>query len=102
MVSVSYSYLIIIFWDFKIQTDYLLSTRRPDLMLINKKKRIDHLMDSAVSVDHRVKMKENKNIDKFLDLTRELKKLWNMKMTVIPIVVGALGIDAKGLEKRLK
>ena len=30
--------------------------------------------------------------DKYLDLTRELKKLWNMKVTFISIVIGALGI----------
>ena len=28
---------------------------------------------------------------------RELKKLWNMKLTVIPIVIGTLGIILKGL-----
>ena len=30
------------------------------------------------------------------------KKLWHMRMTVIPIVDGALGIVAKGLENRLE
>ncbi len=29
--------------------------------------------------------------DKYLDLARELKKLWNMKVTIIPIVIGAFG-----------
>ena len=52
--------------------------------------------------DHRVKMKESKNIVKYLDLTRELKELWNMKVTVIPIVVDTLGIIPEGLEKRLR
>ena len=32
----------------------------------------------------------------------ELKKGWNMKVTVVPLVVGALGIPAEALEKRLK
>ena len=36
-----------------------------------------------------------------MDLARELKKLWNMKVIMIPIVVGALGTVFKGLEKRL-
>ena len=45
-------------------------------------------------------MKENKTIDKYLDLTRELKKLWNMKVTVIPVVVGVLGIISKGFRKK--
>ena len=29
--------------------------------------------------------------DKYHDLARELKKLWNMKVTIIPIVIGAFG-----------
>ena len=29
--------------------------------------------------------------DKYFDLARELKKLWNMNVTIIPIVIGALG-----------
>ena len=34
---------------------------------------------------------------KYLDLARELKKLWNMKMTIIPIVIGAFGTVTEGL-----
>ena len=34
---------------------------------------------------------------KYLDLARELKKLWNMKVTIISIVIGALGTVTKGL-----
>ena len=40
---------------------------------------------------YRGKIKESKNINKCLDLARELKNLWNMKVTVIPIIIGALG-----------
>ena len=28
--------------------------------------------------------------------------MWNMKVTVVPLLVGALGTSAKALEKRLK
>ena len=48
---------------------------------------------------HQVKMKETKTIDKYLNLTRELKNLWNMK--VIPIVIEIFKMVPKGLEKRL-
>ena len=34
-----------ILWDFEIQTDPLIPTRRPDLILINKRKKTCHLMD---------------------------------------------------------
>ena len=33
----------------------------------------------------------------YQDHVREVKKLWNMKVTVIPIVIGALGAIPKGL-----
>ena len=72
-------------WDFDIQTDYLTSTRRPDLIIINKKKKkkkkICKIVDFPVPADHRIKLKECEKKDKYLDLAKELKKLWNMKVT---------------------
>ena len=38
----------------------------------------------------------------YLDLARELKKLWNMKVTIIPIAIGAFGTVTKGLLKGLE
>ena len=57
-------------------------------------------MDFAVPADHRVKLKESEKKDKYLDLTRELKKPWNMKVTFIPVVIGALGTVTKEMIKR--
>ena len=42
-----------------------------------------------------MKIKENEKIDKYLNLIGELKKLLNLKVTVIPIIVGALGMVLK-------
>ena len=61
----------------------------------------DFVVDFAVPADYRVKLKGEKR-DKYLDLARELKKLWNMKMTVIPTVVGALVTIPKELVKGLE
>ena len=59
-------------------------------------------MDFAVLADHRIKLKESEK-DKYLNLARELKKkIWNMKVTIIPIVIGAFGTVTKGLSKELK
>ena len=41
-------------------------------------------------------------MEKYLDLARELKKLWNMKVKVIPIGAGALGTVPTGLERGLE
>ena len=40
--------IVIILWDLEIQTDYLIPARRPDLVLINKKKRTCWIVDFAV------------------------------------------------------
>ena len=63
-------------WDFDTHTDHLISARRPDLIIIKKKKKknICKIVDFAVSADHRIKLKERENRDKYLDLARELKK----------------------------
>ena len=67
-----------------------------------KKKRTCKIVDFAVQVDHRIKLKECENKDKYLDLAREFKKLWNMKVSVVPIVIGAFDTVTEGLFKRLE
>ena len=55
----------------------------------------------VVPADHRIKLKEYKKKDKYLDLARELEKLQNMEVTIIPIVIDAFGTVTKGLLKDL-
>ena len=69
----------------------------------SKNERHKILWDFAtVPADHRVKLKENEKRDKYLDLARELEKLWNIKVTVIPIVIGVLGTVTEGLVQGLE
>ena len=57
-------------WDFDIQTDHQIPARRPGLKVINnkkkkkKKKRISKIVDFAVPIDHRIKLKESEKTDK--------------------------------------
>ena len=65
-------------WDFDIQTDNLISARRPDLIIINnKKKRICKIVNIALQgiklADQGIKLKECEKKDKDLDLARKLK-----------------------------
>ena len=89
--------------DFDIHTSHRILARRPDLIIINKKKRTYKIVDFAVPGDHRIKLKECEKKDKYLNLGRELKKkLWNMQVTIIPIVIGAPGTVTKELLKGLE
>ena len=59
-------------------------------------------MEFAVPGDQVVKLKECEKRDKYLDPARKLKKMRNLKVTIIPIVVGALGTVTKGLVQGLE
>ena len=80
------------------QITYLGQTTKPSDKKKQKKEqtRTCRIVNVTVPADHRVKIiKESKKRNKYQDLARELKKLWNIKLTVIPIVVGARGQSSK-------
>ena len=97
--------------DFEIQS----SARRPVQVIVKIKKekkrkrkkdkrkmRTSRIGDLAVPADCRVKLKEGKKRGKYIDLVRELKKLWNVKVTVIPIITGVLSTVTRGLVQGLE
>jgi hypothetical protein len=49
-------------------------------------------MDVAIPADRNVVQKEGV----------EIQRMWNLKCTIIPIIIGATGIVAKSLRKYLK
>ena len=83
------------------RSPYLDQTTRP-YNNQQKIKWICKIVDFTVPADHRIKLKECEKKDKNLDLARELKKLWNKKMTIVAIVVCAFGTVTKGLLKGLE
>ena len=72
------------------------------MILIDKEHHECQMIDFAIPYGTRVDHKEVEKIEKYLNLARELKEMWNTKATVVIFVVAALGTPAKALEKRLK
>ena len=91
-----------ILWDFSIQTDHVIEARRPDLVVVVKTERSCKIIDFAVPGDSRIEEKEKDKIEKYQDLGRELQKVWNVKVKIIPLVVGSLGAIPKQFGNRLK
>ena len=44
----------------------------------------------------------NTTVEKYQDLSQELAKPWIIKLTVVPVVIGALGIVSGKLARHLK
>ena len=77
-------------WDFEIPMDHRILVRKPDLVLINKKRGALSFSEFCCFCGSQRENKKSEKIHKYLDLARKLKKTnqWNMQVTVIPIVVG--------------
>ena len=74
--------------DFEIQTDYLISAKQLDLIIMNEKVN-SQIEDFDVLADHRVKLKESEKKDKYLNLPRELKKnygIWKWRLYQLQLV----------------
>ena len=72
------------------------------MIIVGKKGNKCHIIDFAVPYDTKFGEKEKEKMQKYQDLARELKKLWNKNVKVIPVVIGALGTTPSRLPKRLK
>ena len=58
------------------------------------------IVDITIPGDERVSEREVGKIEKYKVLKDEIARMWNMKeVTVIPVVVGALGAISTGFEK---
>ena len=73
-------------WGFDVETDLLISTRRPDLKIICQKSENLQNCELCCLRGLQSKIERMEKRDKYLDLARELKKLWNMKVSIIPFV----------------
>ena len=74
---------------------HVIEARRPDLVVVDKE-RICKIIDFAVPGDSRVEEEKDK-IEKYQDLRRDLQKIWNVKVKIIPLVVGSSGAIPKPL-----
>ena len=77
--------------DFNFQTDHLIVHRRPDIVVVNKKDNTCDIAVIAAPGNKEVIQKEFEKIENYHKLSRELKKIWQLKeVRVIPIDIGAL------------
>ena len=92
-----------ILWDFTVQCDQKIGTRRPDIVFIDEKEREVVIIDFAMSGDDRVKDKELEKLEKYQLLKDGIAKVWRMrKVIVVPVVIGALGAVPVNFKEYMK
>ena len=73
-----------------------------DIVCIKKQKREVQIIDFAIPGDQNIAIKEQEKTDKYQDLRIELQKVWNVKVVVIPVIIGALGTMSKEIHHYIK
>ena len=89
-------------WDSDIHADHLISARWSDLIIINKKKRefakLSTLLSRLTTEWNWRNVKRRKST---LILVENWRKLWIMRVTIVPVVIDAFDTVTKGLLKGL-
>ena len=67
------------------------------MVVVDKKRRTCKIIDFVVPGDSRIEEKENVKIEKYQDLRRELQRIWDVRVKIVPLVVGSLGAIPKQL-----
>ena len=71
-------------------------------MVVVDKKKTYKIIDFAVPENSRIEGEEKEKIEKYQDLRRELQKIWNARVKIIPLTMGSLGAIPKQFGNRLK
>lgn len=50
------------------------------------------MLDGQIHCSDRPNLKESEKMDKYLESDRDMRKLWDVKVTVVPLVMRALGL----------
>ena len=87
-----------ILWDSPIITDGHVPCNKPDIV-IQEKSDMCQIIDVAIPSDYNIQKKSTAKMGKYADLQIEYQQLWNKKVEVIPVIIGATGIVDKNSKK---
>jgi hypothetical protein len=76
-------------------------SNKPDIIIRDNEKGTCMLIDVAIPGDRNVIKKGTEKILKYKDLVIEIQRMWNVKTTVTPVIIGATGAISKSLRKYL-
>ena len=93
---------IIVLWNQAVHTDKEVTANRPDIIIQNTKEKTCTLIDVAKPADRNAVQKEAEKKLKYKSLCIEIQRMWNLKSTIIPVIIGATGIVTRSLRKNLE
>ncbi|CAH2019234.1 unnamed protein product [Acanthoscelides obtectus] len=92
-----------LYWNRKIITDRPIPNNIPDIVLTLKEERTTFIIDIAVPLPTNIQTTHAEKINKYLPLSDEIKRMWEMgNVSIIPVIIGATGEIPRKLHKSLE
>lgn len=92
-----------LYWDTTVVTDKEVLHNRPDMIIVDKEKKLCIIIDFSVPLDDNVDKVYREKINKYQLLADEIRSFWNVqKVEIKPFIVTANGLVHKMLPVHLK
>ena len=92
---------VTLLWDFPIRTDRNIQANRADIIVMDFKKKTCLLIDMSIPTDQNIPAKEFVKLSKYKDLEIEIQRMWKLRTSTVPVIVGALDMTKKGCQRHL-
>ncbi|CAB3379748.1 Hypothetical predicted protein [Cloeon dipterum] len=90
-------------WDSEMVTDRAVEANRPDIVVIDQRKKEGLIIDIAVPLDANMERTVVEKKRKYQPLAVELKEIYNLrKITVVPVVISTNGVVLKDWKKLME
>ena len=88
---------VTVLWNQAVHTDIEVTVNRPDILIKNKEKNTCTQIDVAIPAGRNSVQKDAEKKIKYNSLCIEMQRMWNLKCTVVPVIIGATGIVTRSL-----
>ena len=85
----------------QVHTDKTFKANKPDIIMKDKHEKTYRLIDMAIPSDCNTSVKVAEKLSKYKDLEIEITKMWGLKKITTSVVIGALRVVKKGIEKHI-
>ena len=86
-------------WNQAVHTEREVTANRPDIIIKNKKEKTYTLIDTG---RQKCCAKGGEKKLKYKSLCIEMQRMWNLKCTIVPVIIGATGIVTRSLKKNFE
>jgi len=94
--------VITVLWNQVVHTEREVTANRPDIIIKSNIEKTCTLIDVAIPADRNVVQNEAEKELKYKSLCIEIQRMWNLKCTTVPVIIGTNGIVTRSLRKNLE